>query len=225
MTIVPDFDRSVAVPLQGFADLAPRRGGRVGGSQSYWRLRAILDVLGALILVPVVGTLGAALLLLNPFFNPGPLLYRQPRMGKGGAVFVAYKFRTMVPGPCRRGAFDPVEVDRITPLGRILRRMGLDELPQAINVLRREMSLIGPRPDCLHHAAEFQRLIPDYRQRFAVLPGMSGLSQIKHGYAVGLLDTRAKAATDAEYIDRACFRLDAWIVWQTLLTIIYGRGD
>ncbi|QXT40577.1 sugar transferase [Gymnodinialimonas ceratoperidinii] len=225
MTIVPNFDRSLALPLQGFVDLAPPRGQRVGGSEAYWRVRAVLDVLGALALMPIVVLLGAALLILNPILNPGPLFYRQCRMGRGGESFVTYKFRTMAPGPCERGAFDPVEVDRITPLGRILRRMGLDELPQAINVLRREMSLIGPRPDCVHHAAEFLTRIPEYRQRLAFLPGMSGLSQIRHGYAVGLQDTRAKAATDAEYINRACFRLDAWIVWQTLLTMIHGRGD
>ncbi|MBY4893388.1 sugar transferase [Rhodobacteraceae bacterium N5(2021)] len=197
----------------------------VGGSQGYWRLRSVVDIAGALLLLPTVACLALILMVLNPMFNPGPLLYRQRRMGKGCTPFLAIKFRTMTCGVQERGANDPVEVDRITPLGGILRRMGLDELPQAINVLRREMSLIGPRPDCVHHAEEFLAAIPEYRRRFAIRPGMSGLSQIKLGYAVGLEATRAKALTDIDYIDRAGLALDLWIAWRTLVTVATGRGD
>lgn len=225
MTIVPDFDRSIALPVRNTFSSSSRRALGVGGSDMYWRLRSAVDVAGALVLLPVVAALAVILLILNPMFNPGPLLYRQRRMGQGCSSFIAVKFRTMTCAPHERGANDPVEVDRITPLGRILRRMGLDELPQAINVLRREMSLIGPRPDCVHHAEEFLALIPEYGRRFCVRPGMSGLSQIKLGYAVGLEATRVKARTDMEYIAKAGLRLDIWIAWRTLVTVLKGRGD
>lgn len=225
MTIVPDFDRSVALPVQSKRAEPARRVAGVGGSDAYWRLRSMTDIAGALLLMPVVACLALILLVLNPFFNPGPLLYRQRRMGQGCMPFLALKFRTMTCDTQERGANDPVEVDRITPLGGILRRMGLDELPQAVNVLRREMSLIGPRPDCIHHAEEFLSEIPEYGRRFAIRPGMSGLSQIKLGYAVGLDATRAKALTDIDYIDRAGLALDLWIAWRTLVTVVTGRGD
>lgn len=225
MTIVPDFDRTVSLPVARPRRGAARRASDVGGSLAYWRLRSAIDIGGALVLLPIVCALALVLLVLNPFFNPGPLFYRQNRMGLGRRSFVALKFRTMTRADRARGAHDPVEVDRITPLGGILRRMGLDELPQALNVLRREMSLIGPRPDCVHHAREFLAEIPEYARRYAVLPGMSGLSQIKLGYAVGLEATREKALTDIDYIARAGFRLDLWIVWRTLVTVARGRGD
>lgn len=218
MTIVPDFDRALAAPVA-----RPAIG--VGGSVVYWRLRSIVDVVGALLLLPIVGAMALLLIVLNPVCNPGPLFYRQRRMGQGCTPFVALKFRTMTCASRARGACDPVEVDRITPLGAVLRRMGLDELPQVLNVLRREMSLIGPRPDCIHHAHEFLVEIPEYARRFTVLPGISGLSQIKLGYAVGIEATRQKALTDIEYIARAGVWLDVWIVWRTVVTVVTGRGD
>lgn len=222
MTIVPDFDRTAVRPV---GRKRSRRVVGVGGSDAYWRIRSLLDVVGAVVLLPLVVALGLILLILNPVFNPGPLLYRQRRMGQGRIPFLAIKFRTMTCDGRERGATDPVEVDRITPLGGILRRMGLDELPQVINVLRREMSLIGPRPDCVHHAEEFLSEIPEYSRRFAIRPGMSGLSQIKLGYAVGHDATRAKALTDIAYMDQIGLRMDLWIVWRTLVTVAMGRGD
>lgn len=225
MTIVPDFDRAAARSVGAKHPRQLRRAVGVGGSDAYWRVRSPLDVFGAVVLLPLVIVLGLVLLVLNPVFNPGPLLYRQRRMGQGYIPFLAIKFRTMTCGGRERGANDPVEVDRITPLGGILRRMGLDELPQVVNVLRREMSLIGPRPDCVHHAEEFLSEIPEYGRRFAIRPGMSGLSQIKLGYAVGHDATRAKALTDIAYMDQIGLRLDLWIVWRTLVTVAMGRGD
>lgn len=225
MTIVPDFDRTVALPVRNEGARMSRPASGVGGSSVYWLMRSLADVVGALILLPIVGFLAIVLLLLNPVLNPGPLFYRQRRMGRGCRSFVALKFRTMTCDARKRGAYDPVEVDRITPLGGLLRRMGLDELPQATNVLRREMSLIGPRPDCVDHADEFLKNIPEYKQRFCVRPGMSGLSQIQLGYAVGTEATRRKALSDIDYIARAGVRLDLWIVWRTLVTMVNGRGD
>ena len=222
MTIVPDFDRSSVAPVQISTS---RRAQGLGGSVLFWQSKLVADVAGALLLVPVVIVLGALLLVLNPLFNPGPLIFRQRRMGRDCTSFVAFKFRTMTIASTVRGPDDPVEDQRITPLGRILRRTGLDELPQVFNVLFGEMSLIGPRPDCIHHAERFLAVIPEYRRRYCVRPGMSGLSQIRLGYVVGTEATRAKAVTDIEYIARASFALDLWIVWRTFITVVTGRGD
>lgn len=225
MTIVPDFDRRLALPVGNAVRQPVRRAIGVGGSDLYWRVKAATDVVGALLLLPLVVVLACLLALLNPVLNPGPVFYRQRRMGRDCAPFTALKFRTMRVSGHVRGPLDPVEAHRITPLGGLLRRMGLDELPQAINILRGEMSLIGPRPDCIHHARAFLDEIPEYHQRFRIRPGLSGLAQIRLGYAVGTEATRAKARCDLDYIARAGFALDAYIAGRTLVTILTGGGD
>ncbi|HID68103.1 MAG TPA: sugar transferase [Roseibacterium sp.] len=225
MTIVPDFDHAVALPVPGKTRRAAYPLAGVGGSRAFWRAKSAIDIVGALFLLPFVAALALFLIVLNPVFNPGPLIFRQRRMGQNRVPFIALKFRTMILAKAERGPHDPVEVERITPLGRILRRMGLDELPQALNVLSGEMSLIGPRPDCVSHAEEYLAVIPEYSRRFCVRPGISGLSQIRLGYAVGTEATRAKARTDMEYIARASFEMELWIVWRTVVTVLTGRGD
>ena len=122
-----------------------------------------------------------------------------------------------------RGADDPLEVNRITPLGGFLRRTRLDEIPQIINVLRGEMSLIGPRPDCYEHAETYLATIPGYRERHAALPGISGLAQTELGYVQGIEATRIKVVADLDYINRQSIRLDMWIFWRTL-QIVAGRA-
>lgn len=178
-----------------------------------------------IVLLPAVLVVALALLVLNPFLNPGPLFYAQKRMGRGCRPFRAYKFRTMDVRPRGiRGPDDPIEVDRIRPLGNWLRKSRFDELPQILNVYRGEMSLIGPRPDYFRHASRYLRTIPGYRERHDVLPGISGLAQVRHGYAAGQFATRRKTRTDLEYIRQRCFRLDMWIVWRTMVTVFRMRG-
>jgi len=165
------------------------------------------------------------LVVLNPFFNRGPLLYIQPRMGRDCRAFPAMKFRSMLPAAnIARGANDPLETHRITTLGRFLRKSRLDELPQVLNVLRGDMSLIGPRPDYFHHARYYLRVIPGYRARHRVRPGISGLAQTQLGYAAGLDATAAKVRADLYYIENAGFRLETWIFWRTVLTVLGRHG-
>ncbi len=129
----------------------------------------------------------------------------------------------MRPGE-RLRAFDaPVENGRTPPLGAFLRRHRIDELPQFLNVLRGEMSLIGPRPDALEHAEILAAAIPRYRQRLAVRPGITGLAQVRHGYAVGLAQTAAKARSDLVYIRARTVRLDLLILWATVRLVLRGR--
>lgn len=219
MTLIPDFGSveteavlpSDAFPAQSLGYLAAKRAIDLGFC--------------TLVLLPAMLILALALLVLNPIFNSGPLLFAQKRMGRDCKPFRALKFRTMACDPThRRGPDDPVETHRITPLGRWLRITRFDELPQILNVYRGEMSLIGPRPDYYAHAHHFLNVIPGYRHRHMVRPGISGLAQIELGYAEGLEATRLKTAADIDYIRRASLRLDLWIFWRTMVTVWTMRG-
>ena len=183
------------------------------------------DVFMSALLLPALGLICILLACLNPIFNRGPMFYRQPRMGKDCRAFSAIKFRSMTPvHRITRSAEDPLEHDRITPLGRILRRCRVDELPQILNVLRGEMSLIGPRPDYFHHARRYVRSVAGYRRRHAVRPGISGLAQTDLGYVNCSEGTRKKVALDLRYVDEMSLRLDLYVFWRTLVTVFGRRG-
>jgi lipopolysaccharide/colanic/teichoic acid biosynthesis glycosyltransferase len=183
------------------------------------------DIVVAVILLAVLVPVALALILCNPFLNAGPLIYRQDRMGYQCRVFSAYKLRTMrAQTGLTRGAFDALERDRITLLGRVLRRARIDELPQIINVLRGEMSMIGPRPDSYDHACVYLREVAGYSARHAMRPGISGLAQTEVGYVDGLDGIRRKVAADLHYIAHASFRLDLWIAWRTLQVVLLRKG-
>lgn len=202
---------------------------RAGTRQStlYPIAKRIFDVVfSAVFLLPSIVFVAACLLTLNPIFNPGPLLYRAKRMGRDCRPIRVFKFRTMHPARNgeTRGPDDPLEVERITALGAFVRRSRIDELPQILNVFRGEMSLIGPRPDDWHHACAFLADVPGYRHRHGVRPGISGLAQIELGYVHGREGAAAKTALDLQYIRSADLRLDAWILWQTIRTVIDLKG-
>jgi len=189
------------------------------------KVRYLVDRGFSGLLFLLLGPIAVGLILLNPFFNRGPLFFVQTRMGRNCQPFQAIKFRTMTAhAAVCRGPFDAVEQHRITTLGRILRKFRIDELPQIINVMRGEMSLIGPRPDLYDHARAYLEVIPHYRQRHNILPGISGLAQVTVGYVDGLEGLRDKVAADLAYIRHANARLDLWIVSETLRVIIGRKG-
>lgn len=186
-------------------------------------LKRSFDILMSLLLMTVLIGLMAILLVLNPFFNKGSLFFVQPRMGRNCQAFRAIKFRTMVDAKVTRGPNDPLERDRITRLGGILRRTRLDEVPQILNVLWGDMSLIGPRPDYYDHAVTYLETVQGYRERHLVRPGISGLAQTEVGYVEGIEATKRKVQADLFYITHAGFALEAWIFWRTLRTV-FGRA-
>ena len=199
--------------------------GVVGGSALFWRAKRVADVFISVLLLPVLAFFALALLVLNPRLNHGPLFFHQKRMGQHLMPFTAFKFRSMQPTTAiTRSVDDPIEADRIGALGRVIRKTRIDELPQILNVLRGEMSLIGPRPDYFEHAREYVVQIPEYRHRHLVRPGISGLAQVTLGYAAGLDATRAKATADLAYIRNASFALEVRIFWLTLVTVFMRRG-
>lgn len=179
----------------------------------------------ALLCLPLIGLVAAVLFVLNPFFNPGPLFFSQTRMGRYGRPFEMIKFRSMVSAKqVSRSHNDGVEQARITPLGRILRKFRIDELPNMINVLRHEMSIIGPRPDAWSHAVEYSKAIPAYARRHSVFPGITGLAQVRQGYAEGVDQTWAKARLDRAYIQNQGFRTELAIILATVRVIFTGFG-
>lgn len=193
-------------------------------SARYVAGKRAFDVALCLMLLPILGVVAAFLIILNPLANPGSIMFVQRRMGRHCKPFTAFKFRTMSPPTQQRRANDPLEEDRITKLGRFLRQSRIDELPQILNVLRGEMSLIGPRPDCLEHALSYISDIPGYTERHAVLPGISGLAQIELGYAEGIAATARKVEVDLHYIANRCLKSEARIFWRTILTVLGGAG-
>jgi len=119
---------------------------------------------------------------------------------------------------------DPIEINRITPLGKILRKMRIDELPQILNVLKGDMSLIGPRPDYYRHALEYLKHVDGYRERYAIRPGITGLSQIRFGYVDNLEAASKKVSIDNYYIQNISYATEFKIIINTILIIIRGLG-
>jgi len=197
----------------------------VRGSRLFWLSKHIFDIVMSVLLLAIFLPAALVLLAINPFLNKGPLFFVQTRMGRGCRPFRAYKFRSMTHvSEIQRRHDDPIERNRITPLGRIIRKCRLDELPQILNVLKGEMSLIGPRPDYFDHAEIFLKTVPGYRERHVVRPGISGLAQVEVGYVEGSDATRAKVAADLCYITNAGWSMEARVIVKTLATILFFRG-
>jgi len=191
----------------------------------FWGFKRAIDIIVSVVCLPVVCILAAVIWVLNHRLNKGPLIYKQVRMGRNCEPFTMLKFRTMLPVEAvTRGLHDPVEADRITPFGHFLRRTRLDETPQLVNVLLGQMSLVGPRPDMWEHGSAFVTMVPGYRKRHAVRPGITGYAQIMSGYAEGVSATRKKVSYDLLYIRRKCWKLEMVILSRTVGVMISGSG-
>lgn len=189
------------------------------------RSKRVFDIAVAVLLLPLLVLSAVILWVLNPVFNRGPLMFYQTRMGYAGRRFTALKFRSMRPALTpRRRAFDKLEEDRISRFGAVMRKCRIDELPQIINVLRGEMSLIGPRPDLYDHACDYEKTVPGYAARHQIMPGISGFAQTEVGYVDGIEGVRRKVAADLYYIDHASLWFDLWITWRTLCVIVGRKG-
>lgn len=180
----------------------------------------------------------AGLILLMPLFiliaaairidTPGQIIFRQTRKGRNGEPFRIYKFRTMTvleDGPMVRQAVR--EDSRVTRVGRFLRRTSLDELPQLLNVLKGEMSLVGPRPHAIVHDEQYQRLIPVYGRRFAVRPGITGWAQVNgaRGETATVADMERRVQLDIWYVHNWGLLLDLKILARTALIEVSSRTN
>jgi lipopolysaccharide/colanic/teichoic acid biosynthesis glycosyltransferase len=182
--------------------------------------RAVDVALSAALLVlfsPLLAAIGAAV----KATSPGEAVFRQRRMGRGGRPFTIYKFRTMVRDAPRSplGTYCYADDPRVTPLGRLLRATSLDELPQLVNVLKGDMSFVGPRPDLPHHV---ERYTAAQRRRLAMRPGITGWAQVNGRNGI---PWDRRIALDVEYVDRWSLKLDAAIVARTVAVVATGRGS
>jgi lipopolysaccharide/colanic/teichoic acid biosynthesis glycosyltransferase len=179
-----------------------------------------LDITGSALILFLSLPLFAIITVIIKVFSPGPVIYRQLRVGKEGKLFVLYKFRTMVKHAEQIWGFTPATQDdeRVTPIGKFLRRTRLDELPQLVNVLKGEMSLVGPRPENIYRVNMYA---PLRGVRLLVKPGITGLAQIRSFYD---LKPEHKVRYDCLYIQKRSLLLNLYILLQTIHVIFLKRG-
>jgi exopolysaccharide biosynthesis polyprenyl glycosylphosphotransferase len=200
--------------------------GELGPSRYSVQFQALystaLAFVGLIAALPVM----AIVAVLVKLSSPGPILLRQQRVGLRNRSFTVYKFRSMYrDAEARTGAVWAKRNDpRITPIGRWLRRLRLDELPQLFNVLRREMAIVGPRPERPEFVKTLSEKIPYYRQRHYVMPGITGWAQINYKYGDTVEDTIIKLEYDLYYVKHISFSLDLYIMFHTAKTMLLFRG-
>lgn len=207
-----------------------------------WLLRSFIDYahvnrfyeLGKRVIDIIIGFIGCVItLIFYPIIglviildNWGPIIYSQNRLGKNGKAYKILKFRTMFVDAEKNGNFRPAEEndDRITTIGKILRKSHLDELPQFINILKGEMSMVGPRSERPMIVETYQNEIPFYRGRLLVKPGLTGWAQVNYGYASTIEDNAAKLEYDLFYIKHRNLMMDLSIMFLTISSVIGLRG-
>jgi exopolysaccharide biosynthesis polyprenyl glycosylphosphotransferase len=185
-------------------------------------LDVFLGAIGLLILILISPLLALAIYL----DSPGPILYRQIRCGRGSRPFSIVKFRTMTPDAEQDGVarWASTHDRRITRVGRILRKMRLDELPQVFNVLRGEMSVVGPRPERPEFVTELAQKIPFYRSRLMVKPGLTGWAQIHYPYGNSVQDAIVKLEYDSYYLGHWSLWLDLYVIFRTCSVVLRFKG-
>jgi exopolysaccharide biosynthesis polyprenyl glycosylphosphotransferase len=185
-------------------------------------LNLALALVGFVLALPIMILVALAVKL----ESRGPIFYTQERVGKNGRSFKIIKFRSMSAtaerdtGPVWAEKADP----RVTRIGRILRKLRLDELPQFVNVIRGDMNFVGPRPERPVFVEQLSEVIPYYQQRHLIKPGLTGWAQIKFPYGSSVEDAFEKLRYDLYYIKNRSFLLDAIIIFETVKTVLFGRG-
>jgi exopolysaccharide biosynthesis polyprenyl glycosylphosphotransferase len=198
----------------------------LGPDRTYTAIQRFYSFLIALFGTILVAPIMLAVAILVKTTSPGPVLYRQRRVGREGRVFEVLKFRSMyVDAEARTGAVWATKNDpRITPLGRWIRKLRFDEFPQFFNVLKGDMSIVGPRPERPEFVEMLSREIPFYGQRHAILPGVTGWAQISHKYGDTIEDTVAKLEFDLYYLKNMSVSLDFYIIFHTIKVMLLHRG-
>jgi lipopolysaccharide/colanic/teichoic acid biosynthesis glycosyltransferase len=192
----------------------------------YAHTKRILDLGCAVVSLIPLALAVPFVLLGNLLANRGPLLFTQDRVGRGGSTFKILKFRTMSPSTTAGGAGEWTAADdpRITPFGKFMRVTHVDELPQVINILKGELSMVGPRPEQPHYVAQLNELLPFYDMRHLVRPGLTGWAQVKYGYAADERDALQKLQYEFFYLRRQSVFFDLRILFRTIRSTLGGEG-
>ena len=185
--------------------------------------RAIDLILCVLILILISPVLAIAMLAVK-LTSEGPIFFKQQRIGAREVPFTLIKLRTMQVGSDAKGDYTNVDDPRLTPIGKFLRKSRLDELPQLINVIRGEMSLIGPRAEWEKLVKNYEKAIPHYHLRHIVRPGITGWAQVNYPYGANLEDTINKLKYDLYYVRYFSLVMDLTIIIKTGYTMLFGRG-
>ena len=213
----------LAIEVLPAANLVFGKGFRVArGHAALGRAMSLLAAASGLVLLAPLMALIAVVVKLD---SRGPVFFRQDRIGYHGKRFSLIKFRTMHPATAEVSAWVRDNADRITRVGRLLRKFRLDELPQFLNVLRGDMNLVGPRPHPVVHYELFAREIPYYALRAAVRPGVTGWAQVRYGYANNLEEETEKMRYDLYYVKHLSFWLDLRILIDTVGVVVSGLGS
>jgi lipopolysaccharide/colanic/teichoic acid biosynthesis glycosyltransferase len=198
---------------------------------AYVRVKRLTDVIVALLLLPILLVPAFLIAIAIKIDSPGPVFFVQKRMGYRGHAFTMLKFRTMRSstgamdaGKARAEAVTQSDDDRVTRSGRFLRTMRLDELPQIINVLAGDMSMIGPRPEAMPLSQWYEQQIPFYSYRHIVRPGITGWAQVNQGHVADLDQIAQKLSYDFYYIKNFSYWLDLLITLRTIPTMLSGYG-
>ncbi|MGB9664221.1 MAG: undecaprenyl-phosphate glucose phosphotransferase [Ignavibacteria bacterium] len=190
------------------------------------KIKRLMDIVFSLIILIVTLPITLLVAIAIKLDSEGPVFYKQIRVGKDGKEFKIYKFRSMYKdaekhtGPVWSTKNDP----RITRVGRIIRKFRLDEIPQFINVLRGEMSLVGPRPERPYFVEKLSQEIPLYKRRLKVKPGITGWAQVKHKYDESIEDVKKKLQYDLYYIENISLKMDLKILFRTIFVVLFGKG-
>lgn len=189
--------------------------------------KRIFDLVFSILILIIATPIMVIVAILIRLTSSGPAIFSQERVGRFGKPYTMYKFRTMKQnaeketGPVWAKENDP----RITPLGKWLRKTRIDELPQLFNVIKGEMSFVGPRPERAHFVEQFKKEIPLYARRLNVRPGITGWAQVKWKYDTSLEDVKEKTKYDLFYVENMSLRMDFKILFNTLVTIFTGKGQ
>ncbi|MDF1597155.1 MAG: sugar transferase [Acidimicrobiia bacterium] len=191
----------------------------------YQVAKRIIDVVLVAVAAPLALVTTMALALLVRLSSSGPAIFKQCRIGLNGRRFTLYKLRTMRADAERAGPrFATLDDDRLVPAGKFLRKSRLDELPQLWNVLKGDLSLVGPRPEQESFVEQFNAEIPFYAQRHLIRPGVTGWAQVKYGYADDEADTIEKLTYDLYYVKNMSIWLDLYILGESIWTVLSGNG-
>ena len=190
------------------------------------KLKRVSDVVISFVILVLTLPLNFIIAFAIKLDSKGPVLFKQERIGMNNKKFKIYKFRSMYQdaekntGPVWSMKDDP----RVTRVGKLMRKLRIDEIPQFINVLKGEMSLVGPRPERPYFVEQLSEQIPYYRRRLKVRPGITGWAQVKHKYDESIEDVKVKLRYDLFYIENMSLRMDLKILARTVLVVLFGKG-
>lgn len=197
---------------------------QISPSHQYLRARRVIEIVFLVLGAPIICLLCLLTALAINLSSVGPVLFRQKRAGKGGHMFEMVKFRTMDASLPETSRLTTRDDDRVSAVAGFIRKHRLDELPQVWNVLKGEMSLIGPRPEPAALSRTLEMSVPHYKYRRVITPGITGLAQVHQGYTESIEEFRTKLEYDLWYIDNLSLPLDLWILLWTIRTVVTGLG-